>query len=54
MRWFIRNSIKGGRCCAFNQYYKSEISNKIFKTISEEFNVNGNICDIINVYIKYM
>ena len=54
MRWFIRNSIKGGRCCAFNQYYKSEISNKIFKTISEEFNVNGNICDIINVYIKYV
>ena len=24
MRWFIRQSIKGGRCCAFNQYYKSE------------------------------
>ena len=36
MRWFIRQSIKGGRCCAFNQYYKSEISDKIFKIISEE------------------
>ena len=54
MRWFIRQSIKGGRCCAFNQYYKSEISDKIFKIISEELNINGNVCDIINVYIKYV
>ena len=23
MRWFVRQSIKGGRVCAFNQYYKS-------------------------------
>ena len=22
MRWFVRQSIKGGRVCAFNQYYK--------------------------------
>ena len=30
------------------------ITDKIFKTISEEFNVNGNICDVISVYIKYV
>ena len=24
MRWFVRQSIKGGRVCAFNQYYKSK------------------------------
>ena len=24
MRWFVRQSIKGGRVLAFNQYYKSE------------------------------
>ena len=25
MRWFVRQSIKGGRVCAFNQNYKSKI-----------------------------
>ena len=54
MRWFIRQSIKGGRCCAFNQYYKSKISDKIFKTISEELNINGNISDNISIYIEYI
>ena len=24
MRWFVRQSIKGGRVCAFNQHYKSK------------------------------
>ena len=23
-RWFVRQSIKAGRVCAFNQYYKSD------------------------------
>ena len=25
MRWFVRQSIKGGRVCAFHQYYKSKV-----------------------------
>ena len=36
MRHFVRKSIKGGRCNAFNQRYKSEISNEVFNIISKE------------------
>ena len=36
MRWFVRQSIEGGRVCAFNQYYKSKICDEVFKIISEE------------------
>ena len=55
MRHFIRQSIKGGRCSALNQYYKSNISQKVFNTISKELNVNGNdnVCEIINKYFEY-
>ena len=44
MRWlFVRQSIKGGQVCAFNQYYKLKICAGILKIISEELNVKGNI-----------
>ena len=42
MRHFVRQSIKGGRCSALNQYYKSNISQKVFILFSKELNVNGN------------
>ena len=35
MRWFIRQSIKGGQVCAFNQYYKSTHFNDILKFIKK-------------------
>ena len=35
MRNFVRQSIKGGRCNALNQHYKSELSDEVFKSISE-------------------
>ena len=49
MRHFVRQSIKGGRCSALNQYYKSNISQEVFNIISKELNVNGNpnVCEII-------
>ena len=53
MRWFVRQSIKGGRVCAFNQYYKSKISDDILKIISNELNFTGNVYDVIEVYMKY-
>ena len=53
MRWFIRQSIKGGRVCAFNQYYKSKICDDILKIISEELNVEGNIYDKIEAFLEY-
>ena len=53
MRHFVRKSIKGGRCSALNQYYKSTVSDKMFNIISKEFNVNGNICEILDKYFEY-
>ena len=53
MRWFVRQSIKGGRVCAFNQYYKSIICDDILKIISEELSVKRKIKDIIETYLEY-
>ena len=39
MRWYVRQSIKGGRVCAFNQYYKSSICDDILEKISKELAV---------------
>ena len=39
MRWFVRQSIKGGRVCAFNQYYKSPVYND-----SKKFIFNRVMC----------
>ena len=41
MRWFVRQSTKGGRVCAFNQYYKSKKCDDILEIISKEINVRG-------------
>ena len=55
MRNFIRKAIEGGRCNAFNQHYKSEISDEVFNIISKELNVNGNnICEILGKYFKFL
>ena len=53
MRWFVRQSIKGGRVCAFNQYYKSIHCDDIKKIISIELCVKGNMYDIIEEYLRY-
>ena len=54
MRNFVRKSNKGGRCNAFNQHYKSEISDEVFNNISKELNVNGNVCDILEKYFEFL
>ena len=53
MRWFFRQSKKGGRVCAFNPYYKSEICDDVSKILSGELNVMGSVYDIIEPYKKY-
>ena len=55
MRHFVRKSIKGGRCSALNQYYKSHISKEVFNIISETLGVNNNdnVCEIIDKYFEY-
>ena len=45
MRWFVRQSIKRGRVCAFNQYYNSTICDDILKIISEDLDVKRNNYD---------
>ena len=49
IRQFVKQSIKGGRCSALNQCYKSNISDKVFNIISKELkiNVNANVCEIL-------
>ena len=53
MRDFVRQSIKGGRCSALNQYYKSNISDEVFNIISKEIDINGNVCEILERYFEY-
>ena len=54
MRNFVRKAIKGGRCNAFNQQYKSEISDEVFNIILKELNVNVNICNLLEKYFKFL
>ena len=53
MRHFVRQSIKGGRCIALNQFYKSTISDELLIIMSQEVSVNGNICEILDKYFEY-
>ena len=39
MRHFVRQSLNGGRCAAFNQYYKSSFSDELFKTMPQVLNI---------------
>ena len=47
MRKFLSKAIKVGRCNAFNQHYKSEISDEVFNITSKKLNVSGNKCEIL-------
>ena len=56
MRNFVRKAIKGGRCNAFNQHYKSEISDEVFNIISKELIVNrdSNEYEILEKYFEFL
>ena len=53
MRHFVRQSIKGGRCSALNQYYKLTISDQVFNIMSQEKSVDGNISEISDKYFEF-
>ena len=53
MRWFIRQSIKGGRVCAFNQCYKSKHCDDILEIINKELAVIGSVYNTIEAYMEY-
>ena len=53
MRWFVRQSIKEGRVCAFNQYYKSKHCDDVLKIINKELAVKGTVYYTIKAYTEY-
>ena len=53
MRFFVRQCIKGGRCSALNQYYKSNISDELFNIIAKELDNNGNVCEVLEKHFGY-
>ena len=53
MQYFVRQSIKGGRCGALNQYYKYTISDEVFNKTPKELDLNGNIYEILDKYFEY-
>ena len=53
MRWFVRQSIKGGRVCASNQFYKSKHCDDILKIINKELSVKGTVYDTTETYTEY-
>ena len=57
MRNFVRKAIKRGRCNAFSQRYKSEISDEVFNINSKELivdNDSGNVYDILEKYFEFL
>ena len=49
----VCQSIKGGRVCAFNQYFKSKHCDDILKMINNELAVKGGVYDTIEAYMEY-
>ena len=54
VKWFVRQSIKGGRFAAFFKNYKFGTADKIFETLSEELDMKRKICDVIEAYVENM
>ena len=50
----MRQSIKGGRCMALNQYYKYKMVDKTFRTTSEELISKGKVGEVIEAFAEYM
>ena len=56
MRCFVRQSFKGGKVCAHNQYYHSKSCDKIPKCLAEDFNSDfesSSTYRFIETYLKY-
>ena len=53
MRWFLRQSMKGGKVCGFNQYYNTKHSDDILKFVNKELAVKGSVYDTIEAYMEY-
>ena len=54
MKNFVRKSIKGGRCIAFKQQFKSEMADEVFNFFLKELDINGNICETLEKYFEFL
>ena len=54
MRTFVRQSINGGKCNAFNQQYNSEILDEVLNRFQKKLDIFGNICDLLEQYFKFL
>ena len=52
-RYFVRQSIKGGRCGSFNQCLKSIFSDEVFNLISKELDNIGGVCEILDKCFEF-
>ena len=52
MRWFVRQAAYGGRVCAFNQHYKSNIYDDILNILSKKLKIERNTYEKIEAYMK--
>ena len=52
VRHFVRQSIKSGRVCSFNEYYQLKTSDDVIKLLSRERKIEGNVYDNIEAYMK--
>ena len=48
MRKLVRQSIKGGRFNSYSQHHKSTFSDEVFVISSEDLDIKGNICEILD------
>ena len=53
MRWFVRQLIKGGGVCSFNQYYKSKHCDDVLKIINKKLAVKGTVYDTSGAHMEY-
>ena len=52
MRWFVRQSFKGGRVGVFNQCYKTKLCDEGLKILSKEINIKRSTYDTIAAYLN--
>ena len=51
---FARDSSKSGRCNAFTQHCKSELSDEVFNIFSRNLNIIRNICKLLETYSEFL
>ena len=52
MRCFVRQAAYGGRVCAFNRFYKSNIFDGILNINSKELKIKGSTYEKVEAYKK--